>query len=100
MFFPSGSACPGCLQLQKRVGDAVFVASGKEAELFYPATVATLTATSLTVRFGPEFKVGRTSLYREFRGKLSHNPCSSVGRSHSSLPVGSNYSGCTKKAIQ
>ena len=49
----------------KATGDDILVASGREAELFYLAKVAAVNPTTLSVRFGPEFKVrhaNRTSI--------------------------------------
>lgn len=45
------------VQIVKRPGEDVLVASGRDAELFYVAKAASMSATSLTVRFGPEFNV-------------------------------------------
>lgn len=44
-------------QIVKRPGEDVLVATGRDAELFYMATVTSMSATNLSVRFGPEFNV-------------------------------------------
>lgn len=45
------------MQINKEVGQEIMVASGKDAELFYVATVVAVADDRVTVRNGAEFKV-------------------------------------------
>ena len=45
------------VQINREVGQQIMVASGKDAELFYVATVAAVADDRVTVRNGAEFKV-------------------------------------------
>lgn len=71
------------------------VASGREAELFYVAKVVSVSATSLSVRFGPEFKVRAASARSSGAVSRCIGGCASICFRFCTRAKVSNPEGCS-----